>query len=148
MPGKMSFYAAEPVDRLLADAGEDGKSQRLNRVADRYAEVVRRDVPELRAGEWMYLVDMLNSTWLEPAAVIHVIGDDVEEAEELDGLGAKWGVDPRSLAARVRGMTAGERTAMAEVVERWWGYAHGRVITDWRESLVEVGARVRGDTPG
>jgi hypothetical protein len=48
---------------------------------------------------------------------------EVEDADRLDGLGAKWGIDAHALAARLRDLSPGARMAILDAVERFWTHA-------------------------
>jgi len=135
---KLSIYAGEPIQQVLD--GHENRSGRLNTVAERYLDVVRRDCPALTQAEWCAVCDALNGYWMEGAGNLGVrmAWAEVADADRLNGLGAKWGVDAPALAARMQRMSAGEQVALAEVVERFWQHC----ALPAGEALAKAGARL------
>lgn len=136
---KLSIYAGEPIQQALD--GHDNRSGRLNTVAERYLDVVRRDCPALTEQEWCAVCDALNGHWWEGGdggVGVRMAWASVSDADRLDGLGAKWGVDAQALAARMQCMSAGEQVALAEVVERFWQHCELPAA----EALAKAGARL------
>ena len=140
---KMSIYAGQPIQRAL-EGHNKNRSGRLNTVAERYAYVVQRDCPALTEAEWCAICDALNGYWLDggdSGAGVRLAWAEIEDADRLDGLGAKWDVDANALALRLRDATAGQQVAVAEVVQRFWQ----RPELPTAEALRLAGARI---TPG
>lgn len=140
MADRITIYVGEPLARLLDDA--ENRSGRLNTVAERYLEIVRRDVPELSEAEWCVVCDALNGYWMEgaPELGLRFAWANIADADRLDGLGRKWGVDAQALAVRIRDLPMGALVALAEVVERFWApQPSGRLA---REDLEGAGARL------
>jgi len=138
MADRIHVYVGEPLARLLD--GAENRSGRLNTLAERYLEIVRRDVPELAEAEWCALCDALDGYWMEgaPEPGLRFAWASIADADRLDGLGDKWGVDAQALAARVRDLPTGALVALAEVVERFWRLQpSGRTA---REDLEAAGA--------
>ncbi|HCZ49108.1 MAG TPA: hypothetical protein DCZ11_08895 [Gammaproteobacteria bacterium] len=137
---RITIYAGPPLQQVLA--GNEGRSARLNTVAERYLDVVRRDCPGLTEAEWCAICDALNGYWMEGCENIGVrtAWAEIADADRLNGLGEKWGVDAQALAARMRDMTAGAQVALAEVVERFWQ----RPELPAAEALAQAGASVIG----
>lgn len=137
---KISIYAGAPVQRVLAGHGEN-RSGRLNTVAERYAYVVERDCPTLSEAQWCAICDALNGYWMDAGdsgAGVRLAWAEIEDADRLNGLGQKWGVDAHALATLLRDSTAGQQVAVAEIVQRFWG--HSDLPT--REALAKAGARI------
>lgn len=136
---KISIYAGEPIQQVLD--GHENRSGRLNTVAERYLDIVRRDCPALTQAEWCAVCDALASYWMgagDSALSIRMAWAEVVDADRLDGLGEKWGVDAAALADRMQRMSAGAQVALAEVVERFW--QHRQLPRD--EALAKAGARI------
>ena len=82
-----------------------------------------------RSGYWMDAGDGLG---------VRMAWAEISDADRLDGLGKKWGIDAEALAQRLRAMSAGAQVAVAEVVQRFW--LHPDLPT--HEALAQAGARV------
>ena len=134
---KFSIYAGPPIQAALAHL-QDGASRsgRLNTIAERYLEIVKRSTPALALGEWYALVDNLNGTLL--AEVLTVRGIALNVADEPE-LADKWGIDHAALVRRLSGMAFPELVAIAEVVERFW---NGDYTAPEREALAKAGAKI------
>lgn len=136
---RMSIYAGPPI--LAALAGhEDRRSARLNTIAVRYLDIVRRDCPPFTEAEWSAICDALNGYWMGAGgdSGIRLAWAEILDADRLDGLGRKWGADAEALALRLRDATTGQQTAVAEVVERFWA----RADLPTRQALEAAGARI------
>jgi hypothetical protein len=91
-------------------------------VAARYREIIRRSVPALTEAEWMACADALNGVWLgDPVTGPPTLWMEIADADQLDGLGAKWGIDAQALAQRLRDAHYAAAMAVIDVVERPWG---------------------------
>ena len=137
---KISVYAGAPIQRVLEGHGEN-RSGRLNTIAERYSYVVERDTPELSEAQWCAICDALNGYWLnggDSGAGVRLAWAEIEDADRLDGLGAKWGVDAGALAGWLREATAGQQVAVAEVVQRFWQHPD----LPAREALELAGAKL------
>ena len=134
---RITIYVGEPVAALLTHVGEGASvSGRLNTVAERYAEVVRRSAPALSTAQWSALADALNGTVLGVVEIRHM----ADEVRDCDGLGRKWGVDQAGLADAVDALTFAGRLAGAEIVERFWARQPGSASLSGQ--LAEAGARM------
>lgn len=99
----------------------DSLSGRLSTVAERYAAILDRHRPDLSEAEWNAVRDALNGVWLRDALSLRSIWAEIADADRLDGLGRKWGIDAQALAVRVRDMDTATLVALVEAVESWWG---------------------------
>lgn len=117
MGEKLSIYAGEPM--ALALIGHDeNRSGRVNQVCDRYLQIVAQDAPRhWTQAQWCAACDALNGVWLRDESGIRYAWAEIADA---DGLAEKWGVDADALAQEMRGMTHGQRTAVVEIVQRFW----------------------------
>ena len=121
MARNISIYPGAALDAALeANGGGRGKSHRLNQIADRYTELLRRNpLPDFSVAEWNLMRDSLNGGLHEPAATIRGVWQGVEDSL-LDSLGAKWDVDGPALVARLRDLTYAQEVALVEQIEAWW----------------------------
>jgi hypothetical protein len=142
---RIHVYLGEPLRRLLdARATEEAgytASSLVNTVADRYQEMVRRSMPALSEREWMACADALNGVWLSSDAggaslTLATVWAEIADADRLNGLGEKWGIDAQALARRLREAPYAEVVAVVDVVETLWS----RPNTDWSARLRELGA--------
>lgn len=135
---KFSIYAGEHV-RLVLE-GHANRSGRLNDVAELFSLVAERDCPELSEPQWFAVCDALSlETHLESMARIGWAW--VRLAACLDGLGDKFGINALSLAERLHNSTAGQRVAVAEIVDRYRRHIKIPGMTP-SEALKLAGARI------
>lgn len=118
MPKRVSTYL---TDRSLEIAGAgDSLSGGINRSLDRYGEILRRArIDERFTPAEMDCIRDVCTGWLaEPAATI-AGGIGLELLDSIpDGIGEKWGVDVRALAARVDALPFADQIALVESIER------------------------------
>ncbi|MDX2289795.1 MAG: hypothetical protein NW217_13350 [Hyphomicrobiaceae bacterium] len=118
---KAGLYITPPIAALLAAReDQDSLSGRLSTVAERYSAILEAHKPRLSEAEWNACRDALNGVWHGDMMSISLIGAAIADADNHDGLGAKWGVDARALAARVHEMPIAGKVALIEAVETWW----------------------------
>lgn len=71
--------------------------------------------------EWNYFRDMLNGTLVtsdfHPVSTLLM---QVADADEYDGLGAKWEVDVGALLEKVKGLSSFQGYAVLKSVDAWW----------------------------
>jgi hypothetical protein len=117
---KLGVYMSPDLEALVKGREDhDTLSGRLGTVAQRYCEIVRRHKPDLSTAEWNACRDALNGVWLREAAQLSSIWAEIHDAD-ADGLGAKWQIDAKALAARIRQMPYAQMVALVEDVETWW----------------------------
>lgn len=120
-PKQISIYIGPPLEAALATGGGRNRSHRINQIADRYLEILRRtSLPEFSEAEWNLLRDALNGVLHEPAANVRGVWMGVQDAIELDGLDAKWDVDGAALIKKLRDLSYTHEVALAEAIEEWW----------------------------
>lgn len=89
MSKKSSIYFGLPLMELTADLSDsDSVSGRINRMAERYAVIIKRHAIELTEGEAFVLADCLNGTWAEPLLIRH-LADEVADSGHADSSDAK-----------------------------------------------------------
>lgn len=122
MARNISIYPSPALDAACAlNGGGRNRSHRISQMADRYAEILRRNpAPAISEAEANLIRDALNGTLHEPAAMIRGLWQGIEDAIQLDGLAEKWKVDGAALIERLRGLSYAQEVAMVEAVEAWW----------------------------
>lgn len=131
MAKRYSIYASAALDRALAarvhgdpdaETGFRSRSSMISAIADRYAEICRREMPVLALGEWLAVFGALNGCWMldNAAMAAQGIALEVADADRLNGLGITWGIDGQALAARLGGMSFAAKVAVLDAAERWW----------------------------
>jgi hypothetical protein len=137
----VEVYVCEPVRRVIKTEvfGRD-PSSRIGQVCDRYLEVVAQDMPALSQNEWVALIDYYNGTDRGPISV-QCLAHDVREGIEMDGLADRWEIDGDDLCNRLLAMTFGQRTAIMEVIDRFWSEYGGKSV-DRAEALAAIGAKI------
>lgn len=129
-PKRFSIYASPALDRVLGDrlppdASEGdfrSRSSMLSAIADRYAEIIRRAMPDLSEGEWRLIFDVLNGCWTldKPYIQAQGLAHQIEDGTTMDGLGEKWAVDGLALARRVADLPLASQLAIVDTAERFW----------------------------
>lgn len=117
---KLGVYMSGPLERLIANRGEqDSLSGRLSTVADRYLFICEKHKPNLSEAEWNACRDALNGVWMSDTLSLSSVWASVYDADD-DGLGAKWDIDAKALAERIRSMDKAAIVSLVEHVEQWW----------------------------
>jgi hypothetical protein len=135
---RYSVYANATLDQVLADrlphndledwvahpggVGFRTRSSLVSAIAERYAEIVRRSVPEMALAEWCLIFDALNGCWTidNAALVANGVAMEVADAAALNGAGAKWCVDGQALANRIAALPFPAKIAIVDTAERFW----------------------------
>lgn len=127
MSRKRTLYAREPIERLLAERvapgteGDRGVSPVMNRITDRYLEVVRRSEPLLLDEEWALLQTALSEMEMQPAALLpafvpQAVADAVAFGGATKNLTVRVSVD--ALVEKLREMPYAQLVALADRIER------------------------------
>lgn len=123
MAKKSGVYIGSELEAAIGPLDNSiSVSHRINRLGDRYREIMRRTQIEkkLTEAEWNLMRDSLNGTINEPASQITRLWHGIEDSIKLDGLAQKWDVDGDALLSKLRDLTYVEEVAAVEFVERWW----------------------------
>ena len=127
MSRKRTFYAREPMERLIAERvtpgeeGDRGVSPIINRTADRYLEVVRRSEPPrcFSESEWLLLQEVLGDAVMQPAGMLQAyVPQAVADAVNLDDAHVPFEVDGAALVETLRGMSYAQVVALVDRIER------------------------------
>jgi hypothetical protein len=92
-------------------------------------------------GEWLALCDGLNATARNSNTIQH-LSHGIEDAVALDGLAAHWDIDGNDFVQRLKAMTYGQKVAIVEIVDRWWGEYGGRSGGGTAEAFQALGAKI------
>jgi len=116
MAEKFPIYFGEPL--ATATAGyESQRSARINRVAHEWLQMIADNVPQLPASEWQALMAATTSAAIADDATLKLlwasVADAAVECQQFE-------VDADALAAKLRKMTATQRYALREMLERAW----------------------------
>lgn len=149
MARRATIYLTDRAEAVLAG---DSLSGSINRIADRYYEVMRRSRIDLTPAETAAVRDALNGWLAEPAATI--AGGPALEVEDAlpDGLAEKWNIDGPALVGKLRALTFAQEVALVDATEQYWR-AQGHEADGWL-TLTQAGqAHVRDQvravaTPG
>lgn len=118
MARRTTIYLTDRAEAVLS--GGESLSGSINRVADRYYEVVRRSRIDLSPAELNAVRDALSGWLAEPAATIS--GGPALEVEDAlaDGLAERHGIDGPVLVAKLRGLTYAQEVSLVDSVEQHW----------------------------
>jgi hypothetical protein len=118
MARKSTIYLTDRAEAVLG--GGESLSGSINRIADRYYEIVRRSRIDLPPAELNAVRDALNGWLAEPAATI--AGGPALEVEDAlpDGLAERHGINGPALVAKLRGLTYAQEIALVDAVEQYW----------------------------
>ncbi len=132
--------AGGTVNTIIAEAEMAAKAGiepwRIAQSITELQMIRRRSQGELKGiftpAEWSYMADSLNGTMITaefrclPVALVA----GIEDSDQYDGLGAKWGVDVKKLCAKVEKLTAAQVDAVFARVEAFWDSEH-RDVEKW-----------------
>jgi hypothetical protein len=92
------------------------------RELERYYEVLQRELASisLTESEANLLCDVCNGTSFEPIAFVGALYIQVEDGDELEGVGEKWGVDAKAFAEKLKALSFTQCLALVDAVERFW----------------------------
>lgn len=118
MARRTTIYLTDRAEAALA--GGDSLSGSINRIADRYYEILRRSRIDLSDAEMDAVRDALNGWLAEPAATIS--GGPALEVEDAldDGLAERHGIDGRALVDKLRELSYAQEVALVDYVEQFW----------------------------
>ena len=103
------------------NGGGHGFSHRMNQIADRYLEILRRaPLPAFDENELNAIRDALNGTLHEPAAAIRGGAWTNVENACLDGLAGKQEIDGHALVQKLQGLSFAQEVRLFEEVEAFW----------------------------
>jgi hypothetical protein len=136
---RIAIYTGDGLAPALVGF-EHGRSARVNQIAASYLMIVADECPELTLGEWSAVVDVLNGADHAAERNLRFVWASIADADKLDGLGAKWGIDAQALAQRVRDMRLAQLIALTEIGQRYWNLSGG---VEHEIALKQAGAKVR-----
>lgn len=118
MAKRTTIYLTDRAQAVLA--GGESLSGTINRIADRYYEILRRSRIDLTPAELDAVRDALSGWLAEPAATI--AGGPALEVEDAlpDGLAEKWGIDGPALVGKLRALTFAQEVALVDATEQYW----------------------------
>jgi hypothetical protein len=122
MPHKTSIYLDEVTERILAARDPElsthrrhgRRSQLLREFARRYDEICQNDLPELHDDDWEVILEA-GKGWTtdeNPAPASVLVGTVLDACRRAPGGAA--------LVKKLLNLTAGERIAIVDFVERYW----------------------------
>jgi hypothetical protein len=116
-----------------------GRSVVIRALISGYAEIVRRERPELDAAEWNAIRDALNGMWLlaEQSGIGMLasgLPHELADACRLEGLAEKWTIDGPALVRKVEALGFAARVAVLDDVLRFWA----RMDVESREAFGET----------
>ena len=138
---KKTVYLGPHIKAALE--GHENASERIDIIAARYLEVVKRDCPQLTEGEWCLICDAYrfhNHSAMDSAQTILI---QVEDANEFEGAGEKWGVDVEDLCRRLRESRRAGMIAALEIAQRYRNCSTNDQDLPYAEILRSVGARIQ-----
>jgi len=106
----------------------ENRAGRVNGIISHYGRITAEACPALTTGQWSFLADMLNGTFVEDNTGDYLWAD-IAESGKLDGLAKKWELDADQFAEQVRAMSHAERCALLDVVLRFWKGDHQENLT-------------------
>jgi hypothetical protein len=107
--------------RMVGGEGAKGdRSAAVQRILGRYAEIVRRSVPDLSVPEWKLVVYSLNGVIHDPPSMISALWHGIEDSISLDKLDTKWDVDGAALVKKLKRLSFAENVAVVDIAERYW----------------------------
>ena len=115
----INIRAAKGLDAELAARGDSINEvalRELRRLFAMYDMTLQEEV-HLSEGEWSFLRDLLNGTFRDENCARYLWAE-VQDADEV--MDEKWGVRRDVLSSQLREMSAFQRLAIVDAVDRWW----------------------------
>lgn len=138
---KSSIYIPDHVNRIIGAYGRATYSGTITTLVERYTRITADACPELTEAEWSAICDALNgaallmgSGGMDLAAMVWA------EVADAHGLGEKYGVDCRELAAKLQALPLAGRYSVWDVAARFWRIAPGS-DSSTRDLIVAAGGR-------
>ena len=144
---KKHIYISEAAQKVIGTIDENTNlSGRINSIIVRYGGILEKDCPKLTTGEWLAIVEILNSTWRETESsrldIARSLWAEIADSGP-DGIGEKWEIDVEELAQQVRRMSYAEQCAIIEVVNRFWSGYDSQEWENDRQRLEFFGAKIK-----
>ena len=139
---KKSIYVGYYLARVLKR--HENVSGRLNIIASRYEEILKQHCPTLTERQWCAICDVCRG-WGEMAlddgsrTILH----ELEDGDELNGLGEKWSVSIPELRDELKATGAAGLIAAIEIGHRFWLTSSDCEGLSYADRLLLVGARIR-----
>lgn len=115
-----------PEQAMSALGETDELSQRITACLIRYEAICRDLMPRFSRAEWCAIFDANNGASDVFAEVTGPmppgVWANVEDANRLDGLGEKWGIDAAALVSKLQGLSRAELLAVEEAIARFWSH--------------------------
>ncbi|MGC4033665.1 MAG: hypothetical protein QM754_18425 [Tepidisphaeraceae bacterium] len=114
---RKSIYWGESLSRVAGPLSEllGGEGAAVNALADRYAELIRRERPQLTLDEWQAVCDANNGVWSmsfsRETPTLQLIDDNIAE---------RHGVDAAAINGILSGLPLAGKMAVLAVVEAAW----------------------------
>lgn len=117
LPSRVEFRPGQLAGALACRG--DNHNEIARRDLERYYNAIEDALREvqLSRNEWMFLRDLLNSTYIDSDLATH-LWLEVQDAD--DAIAQQWGIDRDDLAGRIQTMPLFARLAICDAVERWW----------------------------
>ena len=134
------------VDNEMASLLElhENASGRLQIVAARYTEILRRHCPALSEAQWNTIFDVFNGHFHSAADDSRSVLLLLEDGDEFEGLGNKWQVDIPDLCRELKAAGAAGMFAVTEVAQQFWlSHKSDGPVTDIAKFVRSKGARIR-----
>ncbi len=122
-PQNKSIHFGPALRRLTEAKKPEVFSGMVETVCDRYAQMISDALPDLEEAQWCAICDALNGVWMREGHSYGFLWAEIADADRLNGLGDKWGIDAEDLAAHLRSLPLASTLAVVEVVERFWSRA-------------------------
>lgn len=117
MARQISIYPGPSLERGCAlNGGGKNRSHRIDQIADRYAEILRRTaLPDFTDAEMRLMREAVGEAWLEPAARLR--GGLAMIVEDVLEIGEAPGVEGVALMRKLAGLTFVQNVALIERIE-------------------------------
>ena len=127
MPKRLSITLSERTHTAVESKSENfdwNISGTLERLVSRYTDLLRREAATLDKmfddKEKGLILDALNGTGFFDSFAIYMVGAEVIDAIEMDGLDKKWDVDRAALTDKLNSLNNGQLHSLVDGVQTWW----------------------------
>lgn len=135
------IYVGDSTHKVLSAIEGDrsyNRSGRINTVCERYLALVSHSMPEFTIAEWLAIMDANHDPVFKTS--LHPYTNIEDYPHRV--LSRRYDIDAEELTRRVAKMSLGERIAIAEAIDRFWGSAW-KVTHDKHRALERIGARIK-----
>ena len=145
--GRRAIYISNndksSLHRLLEMRGDDTISETMETAVGRYLDLISKNCPDFSDAEWCLVFDALAGLQFDEPSDRAAIGQEVQEAIDIDSLHEKWNVDADEIKEKLTALTYTEKQVVAEMTEMFRTLqtegipSYSKAISSLKQKLVD-----------